>query len=186
MTDAPKSNAELLIESAEAEAAKGVREVGKNAGPDVEKYQTTVGLSKGSPWCAAFIAWNVMHSRGLQKPPAWCSGSVATQWHLATRKLPASAKATPLDADFRSKVQPGWIWCRAKDPTGAKEARSGTWVQGHTGIVVKVDDAGWHTIEGNTNAAGSRDGDGVYRKTHLWTNAPQVARTIGWFDPSKI
>jgi hypothetical protein len=51
---------------------------------------------------------------------------------------------------------------------------------------VKVDADGWTTIEGNTNSAGSRDGDGVYLKKHLWTNAAQVDRTIGWFDASKI
>jgi len=178
--------AALLVESCHVELRKGVKEVGKNAGPDVEKYQKSVGVAKGGPWCAAFVAWNVMNSRGLQKPPAWCSGSVATQWHLATRKLPASAKTTPQEAGFKSKVQPGWVWCRAKDPVGAKECRDGTWVQGHTGVVVKVDANGWTTIEGNTNAAGSRDGDGVYLKQHLWTNVPQVDRTIGWFDPSKI
>ena len=177
----------LLIESCQAELRKGVKEVGgANCGPDVEKYQKSVGVAKGGPWCAAFVAWNVMNSRGLTKPPAWCSGSVATQWHIGSKKCAADAKTTPLEADFKSKVKAGWVWCRAKDPTGAKECRSGTWVQGHTGVVVKVDDTGWTTIEGNTNSAGSRDGDGVYLKHHLWTNAPQVDRTIGWFDPTKI
>ena len=176
-----------LVESCHVELRKGVKEVGgMNRGPDVEKYQKSVGVAPGGPWCAAFVAWNVMNSRGLSKPPAWCSGSVATQWHVASKKCGPEAKTTPLEAGFKTKIQPGWIWCRAKDPTGAKECRAGTWVQGHTGVVVKVDDTGWHTIEGNTNAAGSREGDGVYLKHHLWTNAAQVDRTIGWFDPSKI
>ena len=39
-----------LIATATAEANKGVREVGKNAGPDVEKYLHCLGMTKGSPW----------------------------------------------------------------------------------------------------------------------------------------
>ncbi len=176
-----------LVESCHVELRKGVKEVGgANCGPDVEKYQKSVGVAKGGPWCAAFVAWNIMNSRGLQKPPSWCSGSVATQWHQASKRVGPEGRTTPQEPGFQKKVQPGWIWCRAKDPVGAKECRSGTWVQGHTGVVVKVDEKGWTTIEGNTNAAGSRDGDGVYLKTHLWTNAAQVDRTIGWFDASKI
>ena len=54
-----------LIATATAEANKGVREVGKNAGPDVEKYLHSLGMTKGSPWCAAFVSWCVMTSRGL-------------------------------------------------------------------------------------------------------------------------
>jgi hypothetical protein len=48
--------------------------------------------------------------------------------------------------------------------------------------VIAVDAAGFHTIEGNTNAAGSREGDGVYRKFHRWDDAAQIGRTVGWFD----
>ena len=67
--------AAALIAVCEREAAKGVRETGKNAGEDVEKYQRSVGLSKGNPWCAAFVSWCVMTSKGLTKPPSWCIGS---------------------------------------------------------------------------------------------------------------
>ena len=144
-----------LIATATAEANKGVREVGKNAGPDVEKYLHCLGMTKGSPWCAAFVSWCVMTSRGLAKPPKWCSGSAV-------------------------------IWSRAQDATAAAAARKGSWCQGHTGIVVAVDDIGWHTIEGNTNAAGSREGDGVYRKTHKWSDAEIVGKTVGWFDPATV
>jgi hypothetical protein len=95
-------------------------------------------------------------------------------------------KVTPVDADFKSKVKAGYIWSRAKDDASAAAARKGSWCQGHTGIVVKVDDVGFHTIEGNTNAAGSREGDGVYHKTHKWSDAAIIGKTVGWFDPATV
>jgi hypothetical protein len=174
----------MLIAACTGEANKGVREVGKNAGPDVEKYLKSVGLAKGNPWCAAFVSWCHMTSRGLSKPPKWCSGSAVSLYQAA--KARGATCVTPADADFKTKVQPGMIWSRAQTPEDAAAARKGKWCQGHTGIVVKVDHIGWHTIEGNTNAAGSREGDGVYRKTHKWGDAEIVGKTVGWFDPETI
>ena len=184
---AEKTPAEKLIEVAEAEAAKNVREVGgMNRGPDVEKYQKTVGLSPGSPWCAAFVAYCVQTSRGAATPPAWCSGSAITLWHRGTRKMNSEGFTTPEKADFQTKVRPGMIWVRAKDASGATAARRGTWLQGHTGIVIAVDEEGFHTVEGNTNSAGSREGDGVYRKLHRWSYSTDIVRTVGWFDPEWV
>jgi len=188
--DAPVTNvtetALALISAAAAEAAKKVREVGgKNAGPDVEKYLHCVGMTKGSPWCAAFVSWCVMTSRGLAKPPSWCGMSAVSLFQVAGRSK-TCVKVTPVDADYKSKVKPGYIWSRAQDDAAAAAARKGSWCQGHTGIVVKVDDVGFHTIEGNTNAAGSREGDGVYHKTHKWSDAAIIGKTVGWFDPASV
>ena len=174
-----------LIATATAEANKGVREVGKNAGPDVEKYLHSLGMSKGSPWCAAFVSWCVMTSKGLPKPPKWCSGSAVSLYQVAGNSK-TCVKVTPADADYQAKVKPGMIWSRAQDSAAAAAARKGAWCQGHTGIVVAVDGIGWHTIEGNTNAAGSREGDGVYRKTHKWSDADILGKTVGWFDPETV
>ena len=93
---------------------------------------------------------------------------------------------TPEKGGFESKVRPGWIWVRAKDGAGAVSARKGTWVQGHCAIVIAVDSEGFHTIEGNTNAAGSREGDGVYQKLHRWNYTTDIVRTVGWFDPEYV
>ena len=176
-----------LLTTLAGEADAKVREVGgSNKGDRVEEYQRSVGLSPGSPWCAAFVGWIMMQSRQLAKPPSWCSGSAITTWHRAKRKAGPAGSTTPLDPDYRGKISPGWIWVRAKDADGAKAARSGTWVQGHIGIVVDVDEIGFHTIEGNTNSAGSRDGDGVYRKLHKWTDTIDLGRTVGWFDSTHI
>jgi hypothetical protein len=177
---------DALIATCEHEADLQVREVGgMNRGPRVEEYQRAGGLGPGDPWCAAFVAWCVMKSRQLDNPPTWCSGSAITTWHKGSKRA-GDASCTPKFAGFEGKVKPGWVWVRAKDPAGADLARSGSWVQGHCGIVVAVDSAGFYTVEGNTNSAGSRDGDGVYRKLHRWSDAAQIARTVGWFDSTHI
>jgi len=177
--------ASALILTAFAEADKKVREVGRNAGPDVERYQRAVGLPKGSPWCAAFVSWCYMASKGLTKAPGWCSGSAVSLYQTAGRSKTA-VRVTPLDADFQSKVKPGMVWSRAQDAEAATAARKGVWCQGHTGIVVQTHALGFDTVEGNTNAAGSREGDGVYRKTHKWADADIIGKTVGWFDPETV
>lgn len=174
-----------LIATATAEEKKGVREVGKNAGPDVEKYLHCLGMTKGSPWCAAFVSWCIMTSRGLSKPPKWCSGSAVSLYQVALN-YKGCVYVVPTQPDYQTKVKPGYIWSRAQDATDAAAARKMKWCQGHTGIVVAVDNIGFHTIEGNTNAAGSREGDGVYRKLHKWSDAELIGKTVGWFDPQSI
>ena len=177
---------DALIATAEHEADLQVREEGgMNRGAKVEEYQRAGGLGPGDPWCAAFVAWCVMKSRQLDKPPTWCSGSAITTWHKGSKRA-GDASTTPNAPDYKSKVQPGWVWVRAKDPKGASDALRGLWVQGHCGIVVAVDSVGFYTVEGNTNSAGSRDGDGVYRKLHRWSDLAQIARTVGWFDSTHI
>lgn len=173
-----------LIRVASAEADKKVREVGRNAGPDVERYLAAVGLKAGNPWCAAFVSWCYLTSKGLPKAPKWCSGSAVSLYQAA--KARKAVCVTPADAGFQGKVKPGMIWSRAQDAASAAAARKGTWCQGHTGIVVAVDGGGFHTIEGNTNAQGAREGDGVYRKLHKWSDAELIGKTVGWFDPETI
>lgn len=174
-----------LIEVAETELAKGVREVGgKNRGADVEKYQACVGLRPGDPWCAAFVSWCWLEAHELQSAP-WCSGSAVTIFHKGTRKGASAEVVYPDSPDLAARVRPGMIWVRAKNPDGARSAARGIWVQGHCGIVVAVDATGFTSIEGNTNSAGSRDGDGVYKKLHKW-GASDIPRTVGWFAPPAV
>ncbi|BFM42680.1 hypothetical protein CFS9_13210 [Flavobacterium sp. CFS9] len=122
----------------------GVQEVPKNsnAGADVEKYLKSVGLGKGYSWCMAFVYWCTVEaskqlntSNTLQK-----TGGVLAMWN-----------ARPL---LRVKVpQPGDIMIL--DYGGGL---------GHTGIVEKVVGTKIHTIEGNTNDVGSREGYEVCRR----------------------
>jgi hypothetical protein len=53
----------------------GVREKGLNTGPEVEKYLRYVHLSKGNPWCAAFVCW-VLGQAGVENPRSGWSPSL--------------------------------------------------------------------------------------------------------------
>lgn len=123
----------------------GVRErTGNNDGEAVEKYLASVGLGKGYSWCMALVYWCAKEAAkklGLINPLKQ-TGGVLDEWH--------SGRGTHLTAP-----EPGSVFIM---DFGAG--------QGHTGIVTGVfaDQDLIHTIEGNTNDNGSREGIGVFRK----------------------
>jgi len=128
-----------------AELQVGVREAtGHNDGKMVEKYLRATGLGKGYPWCAAFQAY--IHDRAEVPAPHsarvvdWFRGS--TVWRQEFGKMPFAAK--------RGMV--GGLYFRRLGRLG------------HIFLIVGEDKNNYYTIEGNTNIAGSREGDGVYRK----------------------
>lgn len=124
----------------------GVREAtGHNDGPAVEKYLASVGLGKGYSWCMAFVYWCVKGAAsdlGL-KNPLKQTGGVLDEWN--------SGRGVHIEVP-----EPGCVFIM--DFGGG---------EGHTGIVsgVFLDKGEIHTIEGNTNDDGSREGIGVFRKT---------------------
>lgn len=120
-----------------ARSQVGVREAtGKNDGPAVEQYLAYTGNQKGEAWCASFVSW-VFGQAGYASPRTAWSPSLFPKARLVALGKPAMV----FGIYFPDK---GRI--------------------AHAGIVEKVKDAWVTTIEGNTNMAGSRDGDGVYRK----------------------
>jgi hypothetical protein len=138
--------ADALIRAAAAEV--GVREDGgRNRGPRVDEYLRAARLDPAAgsyPWCAAFVVW--------------CAQKAAAELGVAC-PLPRVASVHGLweksRLSFRRALpEPGAIFLR--DAGGGK---------GHAGIVVAVGDSIVGTVEGNTNAAGSREGDCVARKT---------------------
>lgn len=132
----------------------GVREAtGKNDGPAVETYLASVGLGKGYSWCMAFVYWCAKQAAlklGVVNPLKQ-TGGVLDEWQSGR----GIHSATPI---------PGSIFIM--DFGGG---------EGHTGIVTGVfEDQGIiHTIEGNTNDNGSREGIGVFRKTRQ-INDPKI------------
>ncbi len=133
----------------------GVREIpkGSNAGPEVEIYLKSVGLNKGYAWCMAFVYWCV----STASTASTGSATVATS---TTTRNPLKKTAGVLD-QWNSKPElrisipvPGSIFIM--------DFGKG---QGHTGFVEKVLSNGKiQTIEGNTNADGSREGYAVCRR----------------------
>lgn len=147
----------------------GVREVGgPNRGPEVEKYLARVGLVPGFPWCAALVyfCFDEAALRTVVPNPLPKTAGVLDHWNRAADKFKLPPNV-PFD-DLRN-LNPGSIFCI--------DHGNG---HGHTGIVVLADREGLKTIEGNTNVAGSREGDGVYYRTRRLEEI-----TLGYLDYSR-
>lgn len=124
----------------------GKREVGHNGGAAVRAYQSATSLDPGDwPWCAAFVCWCFL---------------TASVRHPLGRVLPVSARAF----DFE-----GWGRRNATLYHAPESIRKGDVVIyefSHIGIASCDSVGGWvDVVEGNTNPAGSREGDGVYHRT---------------------
>lgn len=135
----------------------GVREKYLNAGPEVEKYLRYVNLPKGNPWCAAFVCWvygqvNVPNPRTGWSPDLFPASRIVWQ---RTGKSPSPKPADVFGIYFPEK---GRI--------------------AHVGFVDEWKEPWLITVEGNTNLADSREGDGVYRRRRLTRSVYQVARYI--------
>jgi hypothetical protein len=127
----------------------GQREQGRNAGSFVTKLLGAVGLGPGFPWCAAFVSYCLKYV-GLTDGPKRGRAAVRNwvKWAIDNKRLVSVDVVRPGDL---------FAWLN-KDGTG------------HIGFVRDLYFHGasqkWKikTIEGNTNDAGVREGDGVYRK----------------------
>jgi LysM repeat protein len=140
----------------------GIREkTGNNDGYDVEKYLNSAGLGKGYPWCASFIYW-VYLKNNLKisvKYPAWVPSYFPPNKLIYVRGKFENKKPKPGDLIG--------IWFRSKNRLA------------HIGFYDDEDDKFFITVEGNTNNAGSREGDGVYRKRRI---KRQVHSISSWID----
>lgn len=150
----------------------GVREHGRNAGPEVEEFQGSIGLSPGDPWCAAFVCFCIKEAaKELGVTPKFqYGGSVYKLW---TRNPDLQTSEPGLNCVF--------LIDHGLSKVGTRIGHTGFCVQplianadGHPGeqFVDKIE-----TVEGNTNAAGSRDGDGVYHKTRKMS---EFTNGYGW------
>lgn len=125
----------------------GVMELtGRNDGPAVEAFLTSVGLPKGNPWCMAFLYWCYAGAAAslLRANPMAKTGHCLTQL----------ARTKPELIFHEPQVNDVYIM----DFGGGS---------GHTGIVTKVYSGGVHFdgIEGNTNHTGSANGNEVLYHT---------------------
>lgn len=139
--DAEDSTLASVIEIAVGEA--GYIETKTNR----TKYGKWFGMD-GQPWCAQFVSW-CFEKAGTGLPQAQSTkgyASVRVGWLHAVR-----------NKQLVWKPKAGDIFL----------IRTGTRGEGHTGIVVSIDDKTGviHTIEGNTNASGSREGTTVRQRT---------------------
>lgn len=145
-----------VVENALADV--DVREAsGHNDGPEVERYLASVGLHKGLSWCAAFVSYH-LSGCGVRNPatgwsPAF-SGVSARIWS------PRKAIRMPMPGDVFT------LWYSSLGRVG------------HTGFVTGFDGRYISTVEGNTSAPGSREGDGVYARRRQLSKVYAVTNYI--------
>lgn len=121
--------------------------LGSNWGEHVQKYLASVGIDFPAAWCMAFCYWCYQEAAkklALPHLSLFRSGGVLNTWNH-----------TPVN--FRTNnPEPGDIFIQ--------DHGKGL---GHSGIVESVDGEYVHTIEGNTNINGSREGVRVERKKRV-------------------
>jgi hypothetical protein len=125
----------------------GVRETGRNTGPEVDTYLASAGLGPGFAWCAAFVYWCFVAGAASVRKPNPC---------------PRTAGAMRM----REQAE-HWWWPHIVDalPGDVFVIDHGHGL-GHVGFVELIrEDGTLQTIEGNTAPNGTREGDGVYRRT---------------------
>jgi hypothetical protein len=146
-------NSGLLTEAVSVAITQlGVMEnpLGSNSGPEVNQYLASVNLGPGFFWCAAFVYWcfNEAAANIGKTNPVFKTAGCLAHWNNTTGKKILTADAV----DNPGLLKPGHIFIMSHGG-GA----------GHTGIVERVEGGFVHTIEGNSNDSGSRNGIGVFR-----------------------
>lgn len=137
----------------------GVRELtGRNDGKSVEVYLKYVKLQKGNPWCAAFVCWTFGKAEIKNPQSGWSPDLFPVKAVIYSRN--ARDNLSPEQGDVFGIYFPD------------KKRIA------HVGFVHTWGSAEVITVEGNTNQAGSREGDGVYRKRRLTGQIYKVSRFI--------
>lgn len=132
------------LEVAKTQIGQNEKPHGSNWGHPVQDYLASAGISYPASWCMAFLYW--CHNKaavqlGIDNPMVK-TGGVLKQWQIS--KTQFSVK----------DLQPGDIFIQ--DHGGGL---------GHCGIIESIGGEVLHTIEGNTNINGSREGIAVETKT---------------------
>jgi peptidoglycan hydrolase-like protein with peptidoglycan-binding domain len=139
-----------LVGVATRQLILNIRETSKNQGPELAKFWTATSYLDGyrdrQPYCAAFVCWCVREAvTGTAIAFSLPQSPVAydfERWAAANADKGVSMHDTP---------KPGDIFTLA--------------TASHCGIVVSVEGSTIITIEGNTDATGGREGDGVYKRS---------------------
>ena len=149
---------------------------GRNDGPQVEAYLREIGLPKGYEWCSAFCVWSFRQA-GLHVP----SYGRARSWFTAERTIHRADWLRQPESlgqgHLRRRHEPHQL-PRAGDLVGYR-FRGSAHIN-HVGFLDSEWGAGASvtTVEGNTNQAGSRTGNGVWRNIRHKRMLYAVARYV--------
>ena len=131
----------------------GEREKLNNSGfidSEFEERMDKVGWKTGQAWCAYFseLVWKEAYPDNKELDKLFSAGAVATYTNFAASKNFVCDKVPEAGAvviwQYYKNGMPHW--------------------SGHAGIVEFIEGNTIHTIEGNTNAAGGREGIEVAKK----------------------
>ena len=128
-----------------------VREIGVNRGYWVERFLKAVGLGPGYAWCAAFLSFCLLKAGRPDFGPKKGRAAVRNwkRWAAQNNLLIGKDKVARGDiGGWLNSNQTGHIFLIRSVERGDHLTRVGT-------------------LEGNTNDAGSREGDGVYKRERL-------------------
>ncbi|MFB5944250.1 peptidoglycan-binding protein [Albibacterium profundi] len=166
----------------------GVRErTGRNDGHRVAEYLRYTDLGEGYAWCASFVSW-VYGQAGYPEPrTAWSPALFPAKrviWRRGDKVRPPEPHSGARHLRI-SSAKPGTDDTNIKDRVSIPQKGDvfGIYFNSvkriaHAGFVDEWGDKYVVTVEGNTNEAGSREGDGVYRKRRLISS---IYRVSSWF-----
>lgn len=117
--------------------------LGSNKGPEVKLFLNSIGLDEGHSWCMAFVyyCWKIAAAESARTNPLVKTGGVLKHYNVVRADGRALITNTPQVGDIFIMDHGGGL--------------------GHTGLVTAVEDDSVRTVEGNSDAAGSRTGGSV-------------------------
>jgi hypothetical protein len=143
-----------------------------NRGPAPDFFHAQAGYDFGKQWCSILVggAWiraceklTYLTREPWKLDSAKSSGAVRS-WHKNRDRGAAYTFAEVLDGEVKPKI--GWQYVRVRDPDDRDKAVTGSSSQGHTGLVILIDDTTVYTLDGNTIEEGeSANGGGIFLKT---------------------
>lgn len=166
----------------EAVAMLDIREAtGHNDGPEVSYILSAVDMPEGLSWCGAFVYTAYLHA-GVELPPPARAYAWAPTWTARNVIWRSNDNRRTRAGDEQGQTARASVLGSARTDTPAPGDVFGLWFKSkrrvaHVGIVRDWTDGNYAiTIEGNTNTAGSREGDGVYSKRRLKSQIYAVSR----------
>lgn len=158
----------LAVQSSKkAQSYEGIRERKSNSSPQIDKFIKRGGGRVGWAWCMYFVYYCVDETcKSYQiDNPLKRTGSVAAQYNHCNQAFDSRIEVIyPFQSFAKFKIHNGDILIFKYNGKYIPNSLKGLW-RGHTGFgLSEYANNLINTIEGNTNKAGSREGDGVYRK----------------------
>jgi hypothetical protein len=141
-----------------AESYLWVREIKPNRSPEIDSMNIAVNVPLGSPWCGSFVSWVFNNNGYLYPHTAWSPNFALKQDCIWQSKRVNTVKLEPGDVATFYYSNLGRV--------------------GHVEIIYDYDDKYIYTISGNTNGAGSREGDGCYKKKRELNKVYRITRYI--------